>query len=90
MNRSPSADARVGAEAELVADDLVDVDDLCVGRDREQGSLVPGGDEPLEHAARDRPQLEPVGDAEAELDEGHAEREAASSRCFRGEGSRGR
>ena len=75
MQRPPGADARVGPETEPVADDLVDIDDLAVGRDREQRGLVPRGDEPLEHAARDRPQLEPVGDAEPELDERHAERE---------------
>ena len=37
-----------------------------------------GGDEPLERASGDRPQLEPVGDAETELDDRRAERNASS------------
>jgi hypothetical protein len=75
VHRPAGARARVSAKAALIADDLVEIDEISVVWDGEEHRVLGEGDKPLERPTRDRPQLEPVADAEPELDdrgtEGH-------------------
>jgi hypothetical protein len=67
------ARARIRPDVAVVADDLVDVEQLSPIRYHEEGRIVRCADETLEPRPRGRPQFEAVADVQAELDQPHAE-----------------
>src|SRR5262249_61656608 len=67
VQRTAYTGARIGAEAPLVAEDLVHVDEVAVIRYREQYRVVRRRDEPLEGATGHCPKLDAVRDAPTEL-----------------------